>query len=126
MNTTVKKAPPKKKAAPRKGLIKYADKRLKPSDGSLLHPVYTNHPDVFRVLPKQVFSINTGLEIAIPPSMFVLSTINISGAIQIGSTFHGYQKELILNLYNLTDTMLEIDPYQKVGNIFLAEMKGWK
>jgi dUTPase len=130
MNTTVKKAAPKKKAAakaaPTKSLIKYAEKSLKPANGSLLHPIYHNNPDMLRVMPKSMFKIRTGLEIAVPPNMVLMSSINIQGAIQIGSHYHGYQKELVLNLWNLTDTLLEIDPCQKVGYIFLAEMKAWK
>ena len=120
------KAAPKKKAAPRKSLIKYAEKQLKPADGSLLHPIYSNNPDRVLVLPRQAVEIDTGLEIAIPPAMVLMTSNCTDGFLQIGGTFHGYQKSLTVRYYNLTDRVLEIDPYQKIGHIFLAEIKSWK
>jgi len=126
MNTTVKKAAPKKKSAPRHSLIKYAEKCLKPRDGFIAHPLYFNDPDKKLVLPKQMFTITTGLEVAVPPNMALSVNNTIRGAVQMGTMHFGYQKELVLNLYNLTDTMLEIEPYQLVGSMFLTEIKSWK
>ena len=122
---TTKKAAPKKKAAT-KSLVRYANKSLKPKDGYIAHPLYFNSPDQLMVFPRKMFEIHTGLEIAVPPNMALHTNIGIAGAIQVGSMHFGYQRELVLRCYNLTDTMLEIDPYQLVGSMFLTEIKGWR
>ena len=119
-------AAPKKKAAPTKSMIRYADKSLKPKDGYIAHPLYYNNPDQLIVFPRKMFELETGLEIAVPPNMALHTNIGIAGAIQIGSMHFGYQKELVLRCYNLTDSMLEIDPRQLIGSMFLTEIKGWR
>ena len=125
MVTTVK-APQKKKVAPTKSLIRYSHPCLEPKDGYITHPLYLNDPDKLVVFPKSMFEIHTGLEIAFHPTMVLVTHLNLISAVQIGGMHFGYQKELVVRAYNLSDSLLELDPYQMIGSVFLSEIQPWK
>lgn len=118
---------PKKKTAKKVSLIKYADKRLKPSSVSTgQHPVYSNENNIVHIIPNQKIEINVGLEVAIPPGQFIMVTTDVPGLVLIGQTFTGYQKQLKLHLWNITSANIEIGRFQNVANLFMCGMLGWE
>jgi dUTPase len=118
-------ASPKKKAAKKHSLIKYADDQLKPKSSAKIHPVYSNNPDRVQIIPGSSAVIQSGLEMVIPADQFVLISAGIEGLAIAETVKHGYQRDMSLTVTNTTGMVITIEPFERVADMFMCGMLAW-
>lgn len=124
MESQKKVAP--KKAAPRKqSIIRYAEKQLVPKEKKVSHPLRVNDFDKTIILPGAIKDISTGLEVAIPPECIAITNMSINGILFLRQSYYGYQKDLTLQVMNVSQQMIELEPFEEIGHMWLTEVKNW-
>lgn len=119
-------APVPKKKAPVRSLIRYAEQKLKPQDPhGITHPALYNKPDKDIILPGQLKTISTGLEVAIPPECIAFAVSMKHGIMITNMINAGYKKDLTLDIWNYTQSVIELIPFERIADLYLTEVKRW-